>query len=278
LRQGAYRIEAPAGRGASAIIYRAVQTACRQEVAIKEFFPLLGVERHDEDGVQRVVPRDAEKFQRELERFIREGEILAAVHHRNAVGARDVFEESGTAYIVMDYVAGPTLTAVLRGRPSGHLETAEVENVVGQLVACLEAMHREGIYHLDIAPDNVLYTAEGRAALIDFGAARRGRAAGSDQPFKFEYAPVEAIAGRDVGPESDLFELAMMTHELLTGSRPRPALQRVGVPHLSLPALEQPWRDMLEGALHLTPDERPHSVRQWWDAGFPADPVPGDPR
>jgi serine/threonine protein kinase len=165
----------------------------------------------------------------------------------------------------MDYVEGQTLSAILRRRSSGHLEESEVEAVVGRLVQSLEAMHGQEIYHLDIAPDNVLYTPEGMAVLIDFGAARQGRTAGGGQPFKFEYAPLEAITDGDVGPESDLFELAMMTHELLTGVRPLPALQRIGVPHISLPALTEPWRALLEGALHLSPEERPHSVRAWWE-------------
>ncbi len=267
---GKYRIDVPVGRGAFAIIYRATQATRDGELAIKEFYPLEGADRRDEGGARPVVPHNAEKFQRDLEHFIREGEILTMLHHPNLIGALDFFEENGTAYVVMEYVDGPTLKAVLRGRASGHLGAREVEHVVGQVVAGLEAMHREGIYHLDIAPDNVLYTAEGRAVLTDFGAARQGRAAGGDQPFKIEYAPVEAIAGGEVGPESDLFELAMMTHELLTGTRPLPALQRIGVPSLSFPALNQPWRGMLEEALHLAPDRRPGSVREWWDAGFPA--------
>lgn len=263
LHGGKYRIDSQVGRGAVAFIYRAVQTG-GAPVAIKEYFPLEGADRRGEGGMQRVVPRNADKFRRERERFIREGAILAALPHGSGIGALDRFEENGTEYIVMDYIEGPTLSALLRRRPSGRLEEREVEDVVGQLVESLEAMHHQEIYHLDIAPDNVLYTAEGRAVLIDFGAARQGRAAGSDQPFKIEYAPVEAIAGGDVGPESDLFELAMLTHELLTGARPLPALQRIGVPHLSLPALEGRWRGLLEEALHLAPDQRPHSVREWW--------------
>jgi serine/threonine protein kinase len=95
---------------------------------------------------------------------------------------------------------------------------------MNDLVSAWEAVHdgKQDIYHLDLKPDNVLITDEKRLVLIDFGAARQGlrKNSRSVQAFTESYAAPEVILGEDAGSYSDLFELEMMLHEMLTGELP----------------------------------------------------------
>ena len=276
---GKYRVDYALDWGGFGITYLATHITLKQPVAVKEFYPREHVLRNGTTG-QVTITTSPESFGRALRRFVREGETLARIDHPNVVRVRDQFEERGTAYLVMDYIApARTLRAELDAAPGRRLQPSRVEAIVGQLVGALEAVHGEGVYHLDISPDNVLLTASGRAVLVDFGAARRGISTKTTQAFKLEYAAPEVVAGKQVGPESDLFELGMMTHEMLTGRRPPPALSRLLGGDWEPDGFAEPWRSRLAAALRLKQAERPASASQWWKinarAGGDASP-PGD--
>jgi serine/threonine protein kinase len=126
------------------------------------------------------------------------------------------------------------------------------------------------VFHLDISPDNVMQTKTGKIVLIDFGAARRTlRTSGggaAPPPFKHAYAPIEVVAGTSVGPQSDLFELAMMAHEMLSGDVPPSYAQREATGDKWQPQLpDERWSRVLARALHLKRINRPSSVRDWWE-------------
>ncbi|MCZ8053894.1 MAG: protein kinase domain-containing protein [Microcystis sp.] len=109
-------------------------------------------------------------------------------------------------------------------QPEKRLNEKDIESVMNDLVSAWEAVHdeKQDIYHLDLKPDNVLITDEKRLVLIDFGAARQGlrKNSRSVQAFTESYAAPEVILGEDAGSYSDLFELEMMLHEMLTGELP----------------------------------------------------------
>jgi eukaryotic-like serine/threonine-protein kinase len=131
-------------------------------------------------------------------------------------------------------------------------------------------VHQEGVYHLDLKPDNVMVTGDGRIVLVDFGSARQDLSAmsssqkSSTMAFTPDYAPPELLSGQPVGAESDLFELGMMLHEMLTGSRPPAVLSRLSQEVWSPPSLREPWQSMLTQALRLERTNRPAQVKQWW--------------
>jgi parallel beta-helix repeat protein len=266
---GRYRLDYALGRGGFGITYRGVHAALERVVAIKEFFPNQYALRDVATGGLAVRPGQHDAMNRALGRFTGEGRVLARLDHAGVVHVHDLFEERGTAYLVMDLLPGRTLRTELEAS-GGHLPEPRVRTIVGQLVDALGAIHDQGIYHLDIKPDNVLMATDGRPVLVDFGAARQGLGGGgSSQAYTEAYAPPELLAGQSVGPGSDLFELAMMAHELLLGSLPPGGLARLlndtWVPPVGLLA---PWPALLEPALHPRFMERPSDVRAWWAAGW----------
>jgi serine/threonine protein kinase len=269
LRGTDYRIEYAIGRGGFGITYRAVHNVLDRLVCIKEFFPHEYAQR-DTSQYTLSVPMDAgENFSRGLERFIREGRILARLRHPNVVPVHDLFEERGTAYLIMELIEGHTLKDELRHRPGNKLPPDEVRGLLEQVVAALDTVHRQDVYHLDIKPDNVLLTNTGRAILVDFGAARQGFSNLNTQAFTMDYAPPEIFAGSDVGPASDIYETGVLTHEMLTGARPPNALQRMQGQAWTPVNLEEPWRSLIESALRFKKEERPQSIQQWWESAFP---------
>ena len=226
-------------------------------------------------------------YQRGLQRFLQEGYLLAKLKHPSVVGVYNSFQERGTAYLVMELVSGRTLRDELDEQPGKRLTVKRVEEVMSQLVDALSVVHQQDIYHLDLAPDNVMVTPTGQVVLIDFGASRQGLGTNTTQAFKEAYAPPEVLNAKGTGSESDVFELGMMLHEMLTGELPPSSLSRLlsaahqGIELWDSSRLEEPWRGLVAGAIRLNQIERPHSVQDWWgptpaDFTTPSSPTPAD--
>jgi serine/threonine protein kinase len=279
LKSGTYEIEYALGRGGFGITYRAHHTLLEQLLAIKEFYPQEWAIRNGITGSLSVPRTQEEAYQRGKERFLREGRILAKLSHPNIVGVRDLFEERGTAYLVMELIAGKTLRQELDAQGDKKLPARRVEEIMGQLVAALQAVHDAGVYHLDIKPENILLSQDSRAVLVDFGAAKQESGSrstkSSTRSFTEAYAPPELIGGNPVGAESDIFELGMVLYEMLTGTRPEPALSRVLMGDNWKPAgVAEPWQSLVAAALVLPKEKRPSSVRKWWESLAPSTPNP----
>lgn len=257
------------GRGGFGITYRGMHTALEQQVAIKEFYPQEHALREGTTGKLLVPTTKLEVYERGLGRFLREGRTLARLKHPNVVQVRDFFEERGTAYLVMELIAGKTLKDELESQPGKRLPIERVETVMSAMVDALRVVHQQGIYHLDLKPDNVMITSEGHIVLIDFGASRqnlgtRTSTRQSTRAYTETYAAPEVIAGRAVGAESDLFELGMMLHEMLTGKLPPPALDRLLQDDWIPQGLDEPWQGLVTAALHIKSENRPKTVQAWW--------------
>jgi serine/threonine protein kinase len=274
LRNGNYRIDFALDTGGFGTIYRAVHIPLDCLVAIKEFYPrAYGMRGYG--GVVNVSYEHIRTFEAERNQFLQEGRILAGLDHRGIVDVLDLFAERNTAYLVMELLNGETLRRRLEKQPKG-LPPDLVRKIVRQLVITLETLHRHKppIYHLDIKPENVFLTSSQRAVLIDFGAARFGMDGYVIPQYDPLYAPPELLSSKgEVGPQSDLFELAMTAYELLTGRRPPPIQARVYDKNWNVANLSDPWRSVLEPALQISKDKRPSSVLAWWvktmGAGLP---------
>ena len=245
------------------ITYRAVHTGLEHLVAIKEFYPQEHAVRDASTGRLNVAGPQRKAYQRGLQRFMEEGQILVKLDHPNVVRVSDLFTERETAYLAMELVTGRTLREEIDAQPKRRLSDGRVRNLVAQMVAALAAVHEAGVFHLDVKPDNVLVTPDGRVVLLDFGAARQGFNSRHTQTFTLEYAAPEVLAGKDVGPESDLFELGMLVHEMLTGRLPPPALERLLKDGWKPVGVSEPWESLLAEILQLRQEDRPKSVRQW---------------
>jgi eukaryotic-like serine/threonine-protein kinase len=270
LQGGHYRIDYPLGQGGFGMTYRGFDLNLERPVAIKEFYPQDYVQRESTTGRLTVPTSDAESYQRWLQRFEREGRILARLTHPGIVRVFSLFKERETAYLVMELLRGGTLGDQLKTQPEQCFSEPRVVEIMEALVAALDTVHQEGVYHLDLKPDNVMVTGDGRIVLVDFGSARQDLSAMSSSKksstlaFTPDYAPPELLSGQAVGAESDLFQLGMMLHEMLTGSRPPAVLSRLSQELWSPPSLGEPWRSMLTQALRLERANRPVQVKQWW--------------
>jgi serine/threonine protein kinase len=279
LENGKYKILGILGQGGFGITYKALHTVLGTLVAVKEFYPQEYAQRQSSTG--QIVPiTSPDAYDRALKRFIREGRILENIHHNSIVRVRDLFEERGTAYLVMELIQGRTLRDELDAQPDRRLRPARIGVIMEALVSALSLVHQQDIYHLDLKPENILLTDDRQVKLIDFGAARQGFSSKTTRAYSPSYAPPELIAGQEVGPASDLFELGMVLYEMLAGEVPANATQRLmsltmqGEDLLLLSPFEQPWQQLLSSALPLRIEQRAQSVAAWWNqahqAGNPA--------
>ena len=273
LCHGTYRTDYALGRGGFGITYRAFDQNLQKAVAIKEFFPQDYALREQTTGLLKVPSTQKQgTYQRGLERFLREGRLLASLDHPGVVRVFNSFQERGTAYLVMELVDGITLRDELNRQSNRKLSPERVKKIFSELVDALDNVHQKKVYHLDISPDNVMLTKdEKRVVLIDFGASRQGLGGQTTQAFKEAYAPPEVFNGEGMGAESDVFELGVMLCELLTGKLPPSAISRL----TSLitnsrdtweppDELLEPWLGLVNRAIRLKQQERPQNVRDWW--------------
>ncbi|MBB6098644.1 serine/threonine protein kinase [Deinobacterium chartae] len=281
LRGGRYRLEGVLGRGGFGITYRAAQPALGSQVAIKELFPEGS--RRQAGQVAPPAGLSASEWEAARRDFLEEGRVLERFnHHPGVVYTFDVFEENGTAYVVMQRLEGETLAA--RIAREGALEPLEVSRIATQLLGALEAVHAAGLLHRDLKPDNVFLSRGAGAVLIDFGSARGfllGQVQAHTRLVTPGYAPPEQYAtSAHFGPYTDLYALGATLYHALADRAPPAATDRLlGVALPPLPAAG-PWplRRAVERALSLRVDQRPQSaaeMRRWIDQ--PAS-RPGTPR
>ncbi|AFZ14509.1 serine/threonine protein kinase [Crinalium epipsammum PCC 9333] len=266
LRGGSYRIDYALGRGGFGITYRAIDIGLEMLVAIKEFYPQEHAIRNGMTGGLSVATPQKAAYQRGLERFKREGRILARLNHPNVVRVFTLFEERDTAYLVMELITGNTLRDELDSQPEKRLSPARIEAVMNQLVDALATIHTAGIYHLDIKPDNVLLMPDGKVVLVDFGAAKQSFNTQSTRQFTGSYGAPEVIAGGDIGVGSDIFELGMMLHEMVTGELPPSALSRLIKDSWKPKDLGEPLQKLVTDALQIELEQRPNNIRIWWES------------
>jgi predicted ATPase/serine/threonine protein kinase/DNA-binding SARP family transcriptional activator len=161
-------------------------------------------------------------------RFVREGSALRRLNHPNIVGILDSFEHAGRYAIVMEYVPGGTLRALLDR--AGQLQLDQVWAIGLEVADALSRAHHLGIVHRDLKPENVLLAADGTPRLTDFGMARLewddARLTQSGSLFGSPaYMSPEAVRGEELDARSDIWSLGVLLYELLAGRRPFDGVQ-----------------------------------------------------
>src|SRR5213595_1722636 len=157
-------------------------------------------------------------------RFQREALAAARLVHPNVVQVFDsgLDPETGRHFIVMEYVAGPSMAELLRDR--GHLGVDETVAVVVQACHGLDYAHRHGVVHRDVKPGNLLRAPDGQVKLADFGIAKAAEQSSITQVGSVlgtaAYLAPEQSRGEEAGPSADLYALGVVTYQLISGRLP----------------------------------------------------------
>lgn len=259
------RIEGRLGNGGFGITYRATHLLLDRTVAIKEFYPNGMVHRDSRDNSLEILGNQ-ESFDRGRSMFVKEGQLLFDLQHPNIVRILDVFEDLGTAYISMEFLADGSLADELRTGGGRGLQEGRVRQVMAGVVSALAACHARGVYHLDLKPANVMLQPGGGIKLIDFGAARQGTAVATHSKLALTpaFAPPELLMERSYGSDSDIFEAGILLYLLLTGTLPPSAMQRMSGERLDLAAVPPAFQAAIESATQLERERRPKDIAAWW--------------
>lgn len=289
-RLGEFEILHVLGIGGFGIVYLAMDHALQRQVAIKEYMPASLSARGLASEVIVRSASHAETFALGLRSFINEARLLARFDHPSLVKVYRFWEAHGTAYMVMPYYQGQTLQQVRRTMAQPPDE-AWLRRLIMPLLGALECLHRENVFHRDVAPDNIMLLDDGagalngRPVLLDLGAARRvigDHTHALTAIVKPSFAPIEQYAETAQlrqGPWTDLYALAAVVHYCITGRPPMPATARAV--HDELPLLRQmgpglasgfdchfsePFIHAMDAALAVRPQDRPASVGAWRSA------------
>ncbi len=271
-RLGDYRLDAVIGHGGFGITYRAFDSQLAKVVAIKEYLPIeFAVRRADGQVVPRGA-RYADDFAWGRERFLDEARALARFRHPHIVPVLRFLEANGTAYTVMEFEDGRSVSQILQ-QTGRRLPPPDVLRLVGGLLSGLSAVHAQGFLHRDIKPSNIIVRRDGVPILIDFGAARQamgGRTRTLTSVLTPQYAPIEqyAMDGKQ-GPWTDIYSAAAVLHHAIAGIPPPEAASRVGAdPYRPLAVTQADRFDpaflaAVDRALAFAPEQRPQSIEAW---------------
>lgn len=204
-RIGKYEIGKVLGRGSIGIVYEALDVVLKRKVAIKKFH-----------FVDLDTPLGHEKYQR----FQREAQAAARLYHPNITMTFDYGETDAFAYIVMEYIEGPSIRELIE---KSRVGLDQMKTIMQGLLAGLQHSHSQGVIHRDIKPANILLNQDGEVKITDFGIAhlddsdltQLGSQVGTPA-----YMPPEQVLGGKVDARADLYSAGVILYEMLTGRRP----------------------------------------------------------
>lgn len=263
------------GYGGFGVTYIGWDASLKRKVAIKEYLPSDFATRVVGSKSVSVFSEDAqEQFRSGLESFIAEARKLAQFNNiPEIVDIYDCFIENGTGYIIMEFLYGQTVKELLKGKKAFSYPVAL--KIIRAILTGLENVHKVGIIHRDIAPDNIFITDKDEIRLLDFGAARYATTTHSRSLsviLKPGYAPEEQYRSKgEQGPWTDVYGAAATLYRMITGIVPQESISRLMDDQLKTPAelgieIPQNVENALMNALNVKKEYRIQSAEEFLKA------------
>jgi WD40 repeat protein len=241
---GRYRIRSRIGAGGLGEVWHAVDLKLKVDVALKALRPeLLG-------------------SQRRLELLRQEVRAAREVVSPNVCRIFDLIEADGRELVSMEYIDGQTLLDVLRER--GPLELKQAQDIASQFLSGLEAIHRAGLVHRDVKPENIMLTRAGRVVVMDFGLARQESEGGSSVSGTPAYMAPEQAAGDAVDARADVYSAGVVLAEMVSPGGVRELESRKslwqGVRREPPQLPDSPWAPVIRKAVARDREDRYHTA------------------
>ena len=268
---GKYLVGEMLGQGGFGITYIGFDLLLEQKIAIKEYFP-MSTGMVSREGRSTVVWSDAVMQKSGVEKgfdsFLKEARKMAKLRSiPSVVGVNSVFIQNETAYIVMDFIEGETLLKKLQRE--GPMDYGTCISLMTPIMQALAEVHKHGIIHRDISPDNIMVQSDGKLILLDLGAAKDldiqgkdGNVQSSQMVAKHGFSPVEQYgqAGK-IGPWTDVYAMAATIYYCCTGVLPPSATDRTIDDTLTCrPRLTKEQFDVLAFCMSVLPQKRPQNM------------------
>ena len=268
---GKYLVGEMLGQGGFGITYIGFDLLLEQKIAIKEYFP-MSTGMVSREGRSTVVWSDAVMQKSGVEKgfdsFLKEARKMAKLRSiPSVVGVNSVFIQNETAYIVMDFIEGETLLKKLQRE--GPMDYGTCISLMTPIMQALAEVHKHGIIHRDISPDNIMVQSDGKLILLDLGAAKDldiqgkdGNVQSSQMVAKHGFSPVEQYgqAGK-IGPWTDVYAMAATIYYCCTGVLPPSATDRMIEDTLTCrPRLTKEQFDVLAFCMSVLPQKRPQNM------------------
>ncbi|RSN62860.1 serine/threonine protein kinase [Amycolatopsis sp. WAC 04182] len=249
---GHYRLVEQIGSGAMGVVWRAIDVRLERSVAVKQILPQPGVSEAERDNMRQ--------------RAMREAKNAARFQHPNAIVVFDIAEHGGDPCLVMEYLNGPSLSAIIS--EEGTLPLGRVAKIGEQVASALVAAHRAGIVHRDVKPGNILIDEAGTAKITDFGISRAAGDMTLTQTGLIGGTPAylapELARGSDPVPSSDVFALGATLYQAIEGQTPYgnssnqlALLYAAANGQINPPQQAGPATALLMSLLRTEPTERP---------------------
>ena len=222
-----YRIDRFLSSGGFGNTYAATNIEFDEQVAIKEFF-LKGKTERDGDTSSVTVsnPENQQEFFLQLDKFKKEARRIRRLQNDHIIKVHDLFEENGTAYYVMDYIDGESLSDRMK-RTDKPMTENEVLEILPQILEGLKSVHDISVWHMDLKPSNIMIDKNGKVTIIDFGASKhieQGKSLTTSMAVgkTVAYCPPEQTQEtlKNVGPWTDIYALGATLYNLLTRNIP----------------------------------------------------------
>ena len=268
---GKYLVGEMLGQGGFGITYIGFDLLLEQKVAIKEYYPMSTgmVSRENSTTVvwsSAVMQKSG--MEKGFDSFLKEARKMAKLGGiPGVVGVKSVFIQNETAYIVMDFIEGETLLKKLQRE--GPMDYGTCISLMTPIMQALAEVHKHGIIHRDISPDNIMVQNDGRLILLDLGAAKDldiqgkdGNMQSSQMVAKQGFSPVEQY-GRDgkIGSWTDVYAMAATIYYCCTGVLPPSATDRMIEDTLTCrPRLTKEEFDVLAFCMNVLPQNRPQNM------------------